>query len=46
MAPEQRIAAILRIIYRLKVIDFKLLDRLIDDLQIRLFTRELDEHAD
>lgn len=43
MEPEQITADLLRKLYRLGVIDFKTLDKLIDKLQIRLFRRQLKE---
>ena len=43
MEPEQIEAELLRTLHRLRVIDFHTLDRLIDELQIRLFERYLEE---
>lgn len=43
MEPEQIQADLLRKLYRLGVIDFETLDRLIDELQRRLFYRQLGE---
>lgn len=40
MEPEQIQADLLRKLYRLGVIDFKTLDKLIDELTIRLFKRQ------
>jgi len=41
MEPEQIQAELLRKLYKLGIIDFKTLDKLIDELQVRLFRREL-----
>jgi hypothetical protein len=40
MQPEQIYAQLLRTLYRLKVIDFNTLDKLIDQLTIRMFRRQ------
>ena len=44
MEPEQIQADLLRKLYKLGVIDYDTLDKLIDELQIRLFQRQLKEH--
>lgn len=41
MAPEQITAEILRKLYRLKILDYDTLEKLVDKLQIRLSKREL-----
>jgi len=41
MIPEQITAKILRKLYKLGVINFETLDRLINELQLKLFEREL-----
>ena len=43
MEPEQIQADLLRKLYKLGVIDYYTLDRLIDELQIRLLQRELNK---
>jgi hypothetical protein len=43
MEPEQIQADLLRKLFRLGVIDYDTLDELIDELQIRLFKRQIDE---
>jgi hypothetical protein len=43
MEPEQRQAEAYRILYRLGIIDRDTLNKIIDQLQIRLFSRELRE---
>lgn len=43
MEPEQRQADQLRLLHQLGIIDYDTLDELIDELQIRLFTRELGD---
>jgi len=43
MEPEQIQAEVLRKLYRLGVIDYDTLDKLIDVLQIRLFRRQREE---
>jgi hypothetical protein len=42
-APEQVYADVLRTLYRNNMIDFDLLDRKVDELQIMLFKRELKD---
>lgn len=46
MELEQKEAQLLRTLYRLKLIDFYTLDKLIDKLQIRLWTRTLKDKTD
>jgi hypothetical protein len=40
-APEQVYADVLRTLYRNDMIDFDLLDKKVDELQVMLFRREL-----
>ena len=40
-APEQIYADVLRTLYRNDMIDFDLLDKKVDELQVMLFKREL-----
>ena len=43
MEPEQIQADLLRKLYKLKLINFKTLDKLIDELQVRLLKRQSGE---
>ena len=45
-APEQVYADVLRTLYRNNMIDFDLLDRKVDELQVMLFRRELDKEKE
>ena len=40
MQPEQEIAEIFRVLYRLKLLNYNDLDKLCDELQLRLFERQ------
>ncbi len=45
MEPEQIEAELLRVMYRLGLIDYKTINRLIDELTVRLLTRTLKEET-